>query len=140
MRILMALLLFVGAHFGMGALIPATDGRSSWLVPMANNTESWLPGLGIPGALAGGLGLLAVACFGLALLGLVSWLVRGVWIRPAILVGLASLIVAYGLHFTLWGLLPLCLAALALYVVGRHGRSLASISRRRVPATRRSPA
>ena len=124
-----AFLLFVGAHFGMGALNPVPAGQSSWLVPLTRGSTSWMPGLGNPGFLSTLLGILAVAGFGVALLGLFGWWVRQSWMRPALLVGVCSLVVAYVLYFTPWGLLPLVPSVLALYVLAARRWSPFSLRR-----------
>ncbi len=111
---LVAVLLFIGAHFGMGVLNPVPAGRSSWLVPLTRGSTSWMPGLGNPGLLSTLLGILALAGFGVALLGLFGRWVRQAWMRPALLVGVCSLTAAYIFYFTSWGLLPLALSAFAL--------------------------
>ena len=73
--------------------------------------------MGDPGLLSTLFGILALAGFGVALLGLFGWWVQQSWMRPALFVGVCSLIVAYVFYFTPWGLLPLVLSGLALCVL-----------------------
>ena len=139
MRYLVALLLFIGAHFGMGALIPATGDQSTWLVPLTTDTTSWLPGLGEAGAVTNWLGVLTLVCFGIAFLGLFGLLVRETFVLPGVVAGICALIITYALWFNVWSLLPVCLCVAALAVILAFRVRTPILRRRRITSRRTIP-
>jgi hypothetical protein len=122
MRIIVALLLLLGAQFSLTAFAPTAAGRAWLLWPFAADVQPVLSGIGglpqqsgsvLTPLLAGvsGLGFLAAA------LGLFGWGIPATWWLPAVVVATTASIALHILYIGLWALLPLAVDLAVLWGV-----------------------
>jgi hypothetical protein len=111
MRILVTVLLIVGAHFSLTALIPGPQALAYW--PFGPESKPIVSvGAGAPTqllAVIAGASLLAAAA---ALFGLI---IPEGWFVPLVIVGSITSILLYVLYFGLFSLLPIGIDAILLW-------------------------
>lgn len=127
MRWIVALLLLLGAHFALTALIPGPKALIYW--PFGAGTEPTLPlspGLARTAtqllAVVGGLGFL------LALLALFHIAVPAEWFAALVVTGAAASALLYMLYLGLYAIAPLAISALLVYGVLRLGWTVPMLS------------
>jgi hypothetical protein len=122
MRIIVALLLLLGAQFSLTAFAPAAAGRAWLLWPFAADAQPILSGIGglpqqsgsVLTPLLAGLSSLA---FLAAALGLFGKGVPAEWWLPLIVVATSASILLHMLYAGPWALLPLAVDVLLLWGV-----------------------
>jgi hypothetical protein len=136
-------LLLLGAHLNLTALVPAAAGQGPppWWVgggllwPFFADTGTLLPAGGIRDVLTPVLGITAAACLLLAAGALVGWLVPGSWFRGLIVSGAVASIVVQAVWISGWAVLPLVVDAALLWLVFARGLTAGSLRRQAaVPA------
>jgi len=131
MWILILMLLLLGAHLNLTALVPLQPGDPSppWWVggrlvwPFAVETNTLLPQGDLLDALTPLLGITAAICFLLAAAALLRRLVPKRWFRGLIVAGVAASIVLQVIWISVWAILPLLIDAALLWAV--FGRRIA---------------
>lgn len=133
MRIVVTLLLLVGAHFSLTAFVPTQAGKAWIGWPFAADSRPILGGIGgLPGA-SGGLVttvLAAVAGAGLLLAAISLFfgvIVPADWWQPLVVVAAAASILLYVLYLGLLALLPIALDVVILWGVLAQGWSLSGL-------------
>lgn len=129
MRILIAVLLLVGAHFSLTANVPAQAGQARFFWPFAADTK---PALDIlpqeaTRTVTSLLSVVAGACFLAATLGLFGLVVPASWWSPLVVTGAVSSGLLYLLYIGPWALLPLLIDTLLLWGVLVWGWSVAGL-------------
>lgn len=128
MWIALLVLLLLGAHFSLTALVPlqAGDAPPPWWVggrllwPFAEETDTLLLSGDTLNAVTPILAILAGLCFLLAAAALLRWRVPAQWFRWLVLGGAVFSIGLQVVWFTGWAVLPLVVDAILLWaVVGR---------------------
>ena len=129
MRIRMLVLLLLGAHLNLSALVPLQAGQvpPPWWVggrliwPFAVETLTLLPPGDALNTLTPIVAIVSAVCFLLAASALLRWAVPGAWF-PWLIVAAASLsIVLQTIWFSGWALLPLLVNAVLLWAIfGKH--------------------
>ena len=108
MRLIVIVLLILGAHFNLTAIAPGSKALIYW--PFGADTKPLLAMFGAyPNSPTQLLSVLAGACFSAALLALLGWLIPANWFTPLIVVGTLASIVLYGLYFGTFALLPIAI-------------------------------
>lgn len=128
-RILVAILLLVGAHFSLTANVPAENGRA-WLAwPFAADTRPALKILPEEAArpLTSLLSVVAGACFVGAAMSLFGLMVPASWWRPLVVTAAVSSALLYLLYIGPLALLPLVIDALLLWGVLVWGWTVAGL-------------
>lgn len=129
MKIALFILLLLGAHFSLTALVPLQigDAPPPWWVggrllwPFAEETDTLLFSGDTLNAITPILAILAGLCFLLAAAALLRWRVPAHWFRWLVLAGVVFSIALQVIWFTGWAVLPLLVdAALMWIVVGRR--------------------
>lgn len=120
MRILVIVLLLLGAQFALTAFAPTPAGKAWLLWPFADDSKPWLPLIGglpkqggslVTPLLAG----LAGLCFLAAVLALFGWLVPVDWWRTLVLVASISSLLLFALYPSLWAIPPLLVDLILLW-------------------------
>jgi hypothetical protein len=122
-------LLLLGAHLNLTALVPAAAGQAppSWWVgggllwPFFADTTTLVPAGGLRDTLTPLLGIAAAACLLLAACALLGWVVPGPWFQGLVVAGAALSIVLQLVWLSGWTVLPLLVdVALLWTVVATH--------------------
>ena len=136
-------LLLLGAHLNLTALVPAAAGQGPppWWVgggllwPFFADTGTLLPAGGIRDVLTPILGITAAACLLLAAGALLGWVVPGSWFRWLIVTGAVTSIVVQVVWVSGWAVLPLVVDAALLWLVFARRLTAGSLRRQAaVPA------
>lgn len=120
MRYLLIVLLLLGAHFSLTALVP---GQKAWLGwPFAVNSQPALAGGGaltqpLSQTMTPLLALISSAAFLTAVLSLIGWLIPAEWFGLLVIIGAGSSILLFLLHVSVLALLPIGLDLLLLWGV-----------------------
>jgi hypothetical protein len=122
MRIVVAILLLLGAHFSLTACAPAPAGRAWLLWPFAAGAQPILSGIGgLPRQSGSVLTPLLASLSGLAFLAaalsLFDRAVPAEWWLPLIVLATGVSILLHALYAGPWALLPLAVDALLLWGV-----------------------
>ncbi|HWI64224.1 MAG TPA: hypothetical protein VNT75_20490 [Symbiobacteriaceae bacterium] len=125
MRILMLVLLFLGAHLNLTALVPLQAGQAPapWWVggrliwPFSVETHTLIPAGDALNTLTPLSAILSGACFLMAAAALLRWHVPAEWFPWLIVAGAVSSIVLETVWFSGWALLPLVIDAALLWAV-----------------------
>ena len=132
MRIIVIIMLLLGAQLGLTAFAPAAAGRAWLLWPFAADAQRVLSGIGglpqqsgstLTPLLAGVSGLAFLA----AALGLLGWGIPANWWLPAVLVATVASIALHVLYIGPWAVLPLAVDAALLWGVFAWRWSAASM-------------
>lgn len=112
MRIIVLVLLLLGAQFSATVFAPAEAGKAWLLWPIADDSKAWLGGVGgLPkqgGSVAAPLlGGVATLCFLGAALGLFGILVPADWWRPLVLVAVGASALLHVLFLGIWAIAPI---------------------------------
>ena len=120
MRTIVIVLLVLGAHFNLTAVVPGPKALIYW--PFGADTKPLLAMLGAyPNSPTQLLSMLAGASFIAALLALLGWLVPANWFAPLVIVAVAASVLLYGLYFGTFALLPIAIdLVLAWGVLSQH--------------------
>lgn len=132
MKIILAALLILAAHFSATPFAPAPGGTAKFFWPFAADSRSWLSfigGLPASGGLVTAL-LAGIAALGFlaSLLALFGWLVPALWFTPLITAAAIASILLYGLYFGAFSLLPLTLDLVLLWGVLVQGWSVTELN------------
>jgi hypothetical protein len=135
------LLLLLGAHLNLTALVPATAGQAPppWWVggglfwPFFADTRTLVPAGDLRDTLTPILGITAAVCLLLAGCALLRWLVPASWFRGLIVAGAVASVVLQVVWISGWAVLPLAVDAALLWLVfglrltvgSLHGRTAA---------------
>lgn len=116
MRLFVALLLLLGAHFAMTATIPAPAGRGWFFWPFAADSQAVLgrTGNGINTATKL-LSLVAGVCFLAALVALFGLLIPAEWWGVLVGIAAAASLILYILYFGRWAILPITIDLFLLW-------------------------
>ncbi len=120
MRIIVLVLLLLGAQFSATVFAPAEAGKAWFLWPFATDSKPWL---GIIGGLPkqGGsivtplLAGVATLCFLAAALGLFGIAIPADWWRPLVLVAVVASALLHGLFLGIWALAPMAVDLVLLW-------------------------
>jgi len=113
MRILVAVLLVVGAHFSLTALIPGPKALFYW--PFGPESK---PIIGIgAGVFTPLLAVIAGVCLLAAAAALLGLIVPEGWFVPLVIVGSIASILLYVLYLSVYSIAPIALDALLLWSV-----------------------
>ena len=118
-------LLLLGAHLNLTALVPAAAGQGPppWWVgggllwPFFLDTATLLPAGGIRDALTPLFGMTAAVCLLLAAGALLGWIVPRPWFRGLVVTGTALSIALQVLWISGWAVLPLAVDVALLWAV-----------------------
>jgi hypothetical protein len=124
-KIVIAVLLLLGAHLNLTALVPAAAGQGPppWWVgggvlwPFFLDTATLLPAGGIRDVLTPILGITAAVCLTLAAGALLGWIVPKAWLRPLVLAGVVTSVALQVVWISGWAVLPLAVDAVLLWAV-----------------------
>ncbi len=124
-KALILILLLLGAHLSLTALVPAAAGQGPppWWVgggllwPFFADTSTLLADGGIRDVLTPILGITGCLALLLAAGALLGWLVPASWLRTLIVVGAVSSIVVQVVWISGWAILPLAVNAALLWSV-----------------------
>jgi hypothetical protein len=117
--------LLLGAHFNLTALVPAAPGQGQppWWVggglfwPFFADTNTLVPAGALRDTVTPLLGIAAGVCLLMAAAALLGWLVPGSWFVPLVVAGTACSIVLQVCWLSGWTVLPLVLDAVLLWIV-----------------------
>lgn len=137
MWIALLVLLLLGAHLNLTALVPLQVGDSPppWWVggrlfwPFAEETDPLMFSGDMLNTVTPILAILSALCFLLAAAALLRWRVPARWFRGLVIGGVAFSIVLQAVWFTGWAVFPLLAAAALLWIV--FGRGIAASDARR---------
>lgn len=120
MRTIVIVLLVLGAHFNLTAVVPGPKALIYW--PFGADTKPLLAMLGAyPNSPTQLLSILAGVSFIAALLALLGWLIPANWFAPLVIVAVAASVLLYGLYFGTFALLPIAIdLVLAWGVLNQH--------------------
>ncbi len=127
MRLVITLLLVLGAHFSMTVNVPAAAGRAWIGWPFATDSHLLVNLGGNIAPMTQALAPLAAACFLGAALALFGILVPASWWTPLVLVGSASSVLLFGLYLGPLAILPLAIDLILLWGVLGQAWSVASL-------------
>jgi hypothetical protein len=122
MRIVVIVLLLLGAQFVLTAFAPAAAGKAWLLWPFAEDSKPWLNAIGglpkeggsaVTPLLAGIAGL----CFLAAVLALLGWFVPSDWFRPLVLAATVAALLLNGLYLGIWAIAPIVIDLVLLWGV-----------------------
>jgi hypothetical protein len=119
------ILLLLGAHLNLTALVPAAAGQGPppWWVgggllwPFFADTATLLPAGGIRDVLTPILGIVAAGCLVLAAGAVLGWLVPGSWFRGLVVAGAGASLVLQVVWISGWAVLPIAIDAALLWLV-----------------------
>ena len=116
MKLFVAFLLLIGAHFALTANLPAPAGQAWILWPFAANSQAvWgLTGAEI-GSLTKVLSGIAGICFLAALLALLGLFLPAEWWGVLVSIAAISSLILYLLHLGPWAILPIAIDILLLW-------------------------
>ena len=128
MRLLIAFLLLLGAHFALTANVPAPAGQGWIFWPFAADSQAVLgfTGEGISN-MTKLLSAIAGICFLAALLALFGLLIPAEWWGVLVGIAAASSLILYVLYFDPWAILPLAIDIFLLWGVLIPHWSVASL-------------
>ena len=128
MRIVVIILLLVGAHYSLTPFAPAPG--KAWLGwPFDADSKPWLGGVdGVPGQPGSLVTTLLAAVAGLGFLAAAISLIFGAvvpvdWWQPLVVVAAVASALLYVLYFGMWALIPLVVDAVLLWGVLAQGWS-----------------
>jgi len=135
MRIALLVLLLLGAHLNLTALVPLQvgDAPPPWWVggrllwPFAEETNPPLVSGDTVNAITPILGILSALCFLLAAAALLRWRVPSRWFRALVVGGAACSIVLQVVWLTGWAILPLLVDAALLWLVFGRGVTVGAL-------------
>ena len=118
-------LLLLGAHLNLTALVPAAAGQGPppWWVgggllwPFFLDTATLLPAGGIRDLITPLFGIAAAMCLVLAAGALLGWIVPRSWLRGLVVTGAVLSIVLQVLWISVWAVLPLAVDLALLWAV-----------------------
>ncbi len=124
-KIAAILVLLLGAHLNLTALVPAAAGQGPppWWVgggllwPFFADTATLLPAGGVRDVLTPILGITAAVCLVLAACALLGWLVPGSWSRWLVVTGAVLSIVLQVVWISGWAVLPLAVDVALVWAV-----------------------
>lgn len=128
MRILITLLLLLGAHFALTANVPAPTGRGWVFWPFAADSQAvlGLTGVGVSQATKL-LSVIAGVCFLLALLAMFGLVVPAEWWGVLVGIAAASSLILYSLYLGPRAILPILIDAFLLWGILVPHWSIASL-------------
>jgi len=138
-------LLLLGAHLNLTALVPAAAGQGPppWWVgggvlwPFFADTSTLLPAGGIRDVLTPIIGIAAAVCLFLAAGAFLGWLVPASGFRGLVVTGAVASMVLQVVWISGWAVLPLAIDAAVLWLVfGLHLTAGSRRGRASVPAER----
>ena len=125
MRKIIVILLLLGAHLNLTAIVPLlpgdppppwwVGGRLLW--PFAIETNTIIPAGDLLNTITPILGITAAICFLLATAALFRWIVTEKWFRSIIIVGVVLSIMLQAIWFTVWAVLPLLVDIILVWAV-----------------------
>ncbi len=123
-KTLIAVLLLLGAHLNLTALVPAAAGQGPppWWVgggvlwPFFLDSATLLPGGGVRDVLTPILGITAACCLMLAAAALFGWIVPKAWLRPLVLAGVVASAALQLVWISGWAVLPLAVDAALVWI------------------------
>lgn len=125
MRKIIVILLLLGAHLNLTAIVPLlpgdppppwwVGGRLLW--PFAIETNTLIPAGDLLNTITPILGISAAICFLLATAALFRWVVPEKWFRSLILAGVVFSIMLQAVWFTIWAVLPLLVDIILVWAV-----------------------
>ncbi|MEZ4771059.1 MAG: hypothetical protein R2844_21895 [Caldilineales bacterium] len=122
MRLIILILLLLGAHFSLTALAPGPLGKGKFYWPFGPESQ---PVIGVLGSAARPvtqlLAVVAGACFLLAAIGLFNVLVPAAWWPPLVVAGAVTSVVLHLLYLSQYAVLPLLVDAVLLWSVVARG-------------------
>lgn len=124
-RASIVVLLLLGAHFSLTALVPAAVGQGPppWWVgggllwPFFLDTVTLLPAGGIRDAVTPLVGITAAVCLVLAAAALFGWVAPRSWFRGLVVAGTVLSIVLQVIWISGWAILPLAVNVALLWAV-----------------------
>ena len=124
-RATILVLLLLGAHLNLTALVPAAAGQGPppWWVgggllwPFFLDTATLLPAGGIRDVITPLFGITAAVCLLLAAGGLLGWIVPRSWFRGLVVAGIVASIVVQVIWISGWAVLPLAVDLALLWTV-----------------------
>lgn len=124
-KTLVAVLLLLGAHLNLTALVPAAAGQGPppWWVgggvlwPFFLDTATLLPAGGFRDAITPLLGITTAVCLLLAAGALLGWIVPRTWLRPLVLAGVVASVALQLVWISGWAVLPLAVDAALVWAI-----------------------
>ncbi|MCL4869788.1 MAG: hypothetical protein KJ063_12545 [Anaerolineae bacterium] len=128
MRILIPLLLLLGAHFALTANVPAPAGRGWVFWPFATDSQAifGLTGVGVS-QVSKLLSVIAGVCFLLALLAMFGLVIPAEWWGVLVGIAAASSLILYSLYLSPRAILPILIDAFLLWGILVPHWSVASL-------------
>lgn len=133
MRIIVLVLLLLGAQFSATVFAPAAAGKAWLLWPFADDSKSWLSVVGGLPKQSGSvvtplLGGVATLCFLAAALGLFGIVVPADWWRPLVLVAVFASALLHVLFFGVWALAPIAVDVVLVWGVLLQNWSVSTLT------------
>lgn len=134
MRIIVLVLLLLGAQFSATVFAPAEAGKAWLLWPFAEDSKAWLGMVGrLPkqggSVVAPLLGGIATLCFLAAALGLFGIIVPADWWRPLVLIAVVASALLHILFFGIWALAPIAVDVVLLWGLLLQNWSVSMLTR-----------